>query len=477
MAGLTKILLSLLLLVSAAAAASPSSDGDAVSRFQEYLRIDTAQPAPDYAAAVAFLRDQAAAAGLEARTLEPTAGKPLLLLRWPGRRPSLPSILLNSHTDVVPSEPKKWEHAPFSAALDEASGRIYARGSQDMKCVGMQYLEAIRRLRNVGFVPDRNIYITFVPDEEIGGHEGVQLFVASKEFNELNVGLVLDEGLASPGEEYRVFYAERSPWWLTIKAKGAPGHGAKLYDGSAMENLMKSVEAIRRFRTAQFDLVKSGEKAEGDVVSVNFAYLKAGTPTPTGFVMNLQPSEAEVGIDIRIPPSAHTEALERCLVEEWAPASRNLTFEFKQKDSVLDNFGKPAMSTADSSNPWWPVFEEAVKRAGGKLGKPEIFPASTDARYFREVGIPAFGFSPMANTPILLHDHNEVCVTKLHLIHQVTEKFYHLCHLGSHNFRTRNMQYLPTEVATLWLCSCIHNKIPMFFTNMICACLAVPEQR
>ncbi|CAL5001248.1 unnamed protein product [Urochloa decumbens] len=369
----TALLLSLALLASVMAASPSSSDADAISRFQEYLRIDTAQPAPDYAAAVAFLREQAAAAGLEARTLELVAGKPLLLLRWPGRRPSLPSILLNSHTDVVPSEPHKWDHLPFSAALDEASGRIYARGSQDMKCVGMQYLEAIRRLRSAGFVPDRNIYITFVPDEEIGGHQGAELFVSSKEFKEMNVGLVLDEGLASPQEEYRVFYAERSPWWLTIKAKGAPGHGAKLYDGSAMENLMKSMEAIRRFRTSQFDLVKSGEKAEGDVVSVNFAYLKAGTPTPTGFVMNLQPSEAE----------------------------------FKQKMSVLDNFGKPAITPADSTNPWWLLLEEAVKSAGGKPGKPEIFPASTDARYFRKIGLPAFGFSPMANTPILLHDHNE----------------------------------------------------------------------
>jgi hypothetical protein len=54
------------------------------------------------------------------------------------------------------------------------------------------------------------------------------------------------------------------------------------------------------------------------------------------------------------------------------------------------------------------VFEEAVKKAGGKLGKPEVFPASTDARYFRKIGLPAFGFSPMENTPVLLHDHNEV---------------------------------------------------------------------
>lgn len=66
------------------------------------------------------------------------------------------------------------------------------------------------------------------------------------------------------------------------------------------------------------------------------------------------------------------------------------------------------MTALDGSNPWWTLLEEAVKNAGGKLGKPEIFPAATDSRYFRQIGLPAIGFSPMANTPILLHDHNEV---------------------------------------------------------------------
>lgn len=75
---------------------------------------------------------------------------------------------------------------------------------------------------------------------------------------------------------------------------------------------------------------------------------------------------------------------------------------------MYNMFGKPAVTVADSSNPWWTLLEEAVKKGGGKLSMPEIFPASTDARYFRDLGISAFGFSPMANTPILLHDHNEV---------------------------------------------------------------------
>lgn len=72
-------------------------------------------------------------------------------------------------------------------------------------------------------------------------------------------------------------------------------------------------------------------------------------------------------------------------------------------------------------------FKSFCFKRGLKVTK-EIFPASTDARFIREViisiqsfflyfknfasikkkiGITAFGFSPLNNTPILLHDHNE----------------------------------------------------------------------
>ncbi|KAG1359004.1 putative aminoacylase-1 [Cocos nucifera] len=153
---------------------SGSEAESAISRFREYLRINTSHPEPDYAAAVVlFLRAQVDDLGLESDVLEFAAGKPLLLLRWPGRIPSLPALLLNSHTDVVPAEALKSAHPPFSADLDPTTGNIYARGSQDMKCVGLQYLEAIRRLRAATFAPDRTIYLSFVPDEEIVGNDGV----------------------------------------------------------------------------------------------------------------------------------------------------------------------------------------------------------------------------------------------------------------------------------------------------------------
>ncbi|KAF8405739.1 hypothetical protein HHK36_007816 [Tetracentron sinense] len=375
-----------------------------VSRFQQYLRIKTAHPNPDYASAVSFLSSQAQSIGLKTLTLEFAPGKPLLLLTWPGSNPSLPSILLNSHLDSVPAEPSKWLHPPFSATRS-SDGKIYARGSQDDKCIGMQYLEAIRNLPD--FIPLRTIHISYVPDEEIGGLDGIAKFANSKEFKDLNVGFMLDEGQASTTDEFRVFYADRSPWGLIIKAFGMPGHGSKMFDNSAMENLMKSVEVMTRFRENQFDVVKAGLAAPSEVISVNPVYVKAGTPSPSGFVMNMQPSEAEAGFDVRLPPTTDPDLLKKRIADEWAPAIRNMTYQITEKGPIRDYMGRPLMTPTNDSNPWWSVFNQAIKMGGGQLAKPEILPSTTDARYMRQKGIPTLGFSPMTNTPILLHEHNE----------------------------------------------------------------------
>lgn len=86
----------------------------------------------------------------------------------------------------------------------------------------------------------------------------------------------------------------------------------------------------------------------------------------------------------------------------------NLCFQIIEGGPIRDHNGHPLMTRTDESNPWWPAFMQAIAAVGGKLGKPEILPSTTDSRYIRQLGIPALGFSPMTNTPILLHDHNEV---------------------------------------------------------------------
>ena len=45
-----------------------------------------------------------------------------------------------------------------------------------------------------------------------------------------------------------------------------------MYDGSAMENLMESVEVVNRFMESQFDVVKAGNALNAEVVSVNPVY-------------------------------------------------------------------------------------------------------------------------------------------------------------------------------------------------------------
>lgn len=279
------LLLTLLALTLSLSASSPSSHNreeleTPITRFQQYLRFKTAHPNPNYTAPVSFLTVLAKSIGLVTQSIEFTPNKPVLLVTWPGSKPSLPSILFNSHLDSVPAEPTKWLHPPFSA-VRTPDGKIFARGAQDDKCIAIQYLEAIRNLKSKNFIPTRTIHISYVPDEEIGGFDGAAKFVNSKEFRDLNVGFALDEGQASVNDEFRVFFADRSPWNLIIRAKGKPGHGSRMYDDGAMENLMKSIEIISRFRESQFDVVKAGKAANSEVISVNPVYLKAGIPSPT----------------------------------------------------------------------------------------------------------------------------------------------------------------------------------------------------
>jgi aminoacylase len=131
----------------------------------------------EYARAVSFLENVAKSLGLDTKIYELVKNKPILLCSYQGTDPSLKSILLNSHYDVVPAVNEMWHTDPF-VPVEEANGDIYGRGAQDMKCVCIQHLLAVGRLVASGKRPCRTIYLTFVPDEEIGGVEGLGMFLA-----------------------------------------------------------------------------------------------------------------------------------------------------------------------------------------------------------------------------------------------------------------------------------------------------------
>jgi aminoacylase len=118
-------------------------------------------------------------------------------------------------------------------------GSIYGRGAQDMKSVCIQYVEAIAKLKDAGFTPKRTVHLLYVPDEEIGGNDGMCEFLESDHFKALGeIAFVFDEGLANTGDAFTVFYGERVPWWFYVTATGPTGHGSRFVKDTATMKLV-----------------------------------------------------------------------------------------------------------------------------------------------------------------------------------------------------------------------------------------------
>ncbi|KAK3103076.1 hypothetical protein FSP39_016275 [Pinctada imbricata] len=372
------------------------TEDQAVTNFREYLRIKTVHPEPDYDGAIVFLQRMAAEIGLPCKAVEVHPGRVVLIMTWLGEDPSLPTILLNSHTDVVPVFRDQWKCDPFEAKKME-NGDIYARGTQVSYSLILRYLEAIRRLKRTNKNFKRTVYLSFMPDEEVGGKNGMEKFVQHEEFKKLNVGFGLDEGLANPTDAYTVFYGERAPWWVRVRCPGRPGHGSRFIEDNCAEKFRKIINSFLDFRAHEEKKLKGNSCLRlGDVTTVNLTNVEGGIFPQ----FNVVPTEMYAGFDIRITPSVDMVAFEEKIKGWCREAGDDVTYEFYQKCQIQET------TSTDKSDPWWNTFSTTCENMGMKL-ETEIFPAATDIRFLREYGIPAIGFSPMNNTPILLHDHNE----------------------------------------------------------------------
>ena len=449
-------------------------DAIAVDHFREFIRIPSMSgsgASGSYEACADFLSRFLNELAVPFVRLEPVSGKPILIATIRGTEPNLPCVLLNSHYDVVPVMAEHWKTDPFAAEMrdgydeespyvlpqhHDAGPTIVGRGTQDMKCIVIQYLHAIRRLKARGWVPRRTVHLTFVPDEEVGGSDGMVRLIESAEFAAMKpIGLVLDEGLANPRDgALTLFYGERTQWWLLIRATGPTGHGSRFVANTAVVKLMGVVQKALAFRREQEELLgwsprltadsrggdaggsSGGSSSElpaaapppaaeatgcahcqakklGDVTTLNVTMLRTGVSLDGGktFSLNVIPTLAEAGFDVRISPSLATADFKRRL-NEWC-AEDGLSWEFAPWVDTLEEHY--VTSTAVADTPLYNILEDAVRAATGARVEREIFPAGTDSAFLRAMGVPAVGFSPLPGTPILLHEHNEALSVKTFL--------------------------------------------------------------
>ena len=186
---------------------------DAVSLLQTLVKFPTVSDSAaldgTYNAAASWILDQLKGIGLEnCRIVEESLpNKPIVVASWIGSQPELPCILLNSHYDVVPVVETEWEVPAFGGLIKD--NRLYGRGTQDMKSVCIQYIVALKHMKRIGIRPKRTVHLSFVPDEEIGGTDGMGRLLCSDWFEEIKpVSLAMDEGLASEGESCCFFSVE-----------------------------------------------------------------------------------------------------------------------------------------------------------------------------------------------------------------------------------------------------------------------------
>ncbi|XP_031625181.1 aminoacylase-1-like [Contarinia nasturtii] len=372
------------------------AENDEIKIFREYLRIPSVHPNVNYEPCVGFLKRQAANLNLPIAIYYPVDDQnPVVVITWKGSQPELPAIMLNSHMDVVAVTEKYWTHPPFGADIDD-EGRIFARGTQDMKSVGMQYLAAIRVLKQNGIHLKRTIHVIYTPDEETGGYRGMAKFVKTHDFAALNVGFSLDEGIASSDEVFPIFYGERYVWAILIKCPGTSGHASLFHKNTAMEKIQFLMEKFLNFRKTEEQRLKNNPTfTAGDVTTVNITTINGGIQ------QNVVPPEVKMSVDIRMAVDIDWKQFEQNIFEWCKQAGEGVEVEFIQKLQRIEP------TKLDANNMYWMTFKKVLVDDLKFKIKPQIFPGATDSRHLREVDIPVIGFSPMNHTPVLLHEHDE----------------------------------------------------------------------
>jgi carboxypeptidase PM20D1 len=181
-------------------------------------------------------------------------GEHSLLYRWQGERSDLKPIALLAHMDVVPAEVEKslWTHPPFEGRI--VDGFVWGRGTLDMKHGVMGSLEAVEALLQVGFRPQRTVYLAFGHDEELGGANGARKIAELLSQRGVGLAYTLDEGQAIvegviPGVAKPIALvglAEKGYLTLELAVEGKGGHSSMPHADMAVVRLARAIDQLDR---------------------------------------------------------------------------------------------------------------------------------------------------------------------------------------------------------------------------------------
>ncbi len=162
-------------------------------------------------------------------------------------------VHFNSHIDVVEAGPG-WTFDPFAATLHE--GRVYGRGTCDMKGGLASSIIACEALIESGLPLPGALEISGTVDEESGGFSGVGYLAERGYFSHPRVQHVI---IPEPLGVDRICLGHRGVWWGEVETRGRIAHGSMPFLGdsailhmSAFLHLLESrlMPQLRERRTA-----------------------------------------------------------------------------------------------------------------------------------------------------------------------------------------------------------------------------------
>jgi acetylornithine deacetylase len=144
------------------------------------------------------------------------------------------SLLLNGHTDVIPVG-EGWRDDPWSATVRD--GRIYGRGSADMKSGVASHIVAVELIKGAGLKLKGDVLINVVVDEEVSGHGTLDTVIR---------GYRADAGISGETSDLAVQPACIGRIWFEISIAGKAAGIQKRYEGiSGIDLGNKIVKAVQ----------------------------------------------------------------------------------------------------------------------------------------------------------------------------------------------------------------------------------------
>jgi acetylornithine deacetylase len=153
--------------------------------------------------------------GMDVQITDAAPHRPNVVGVLDGKSPGR-TLMFCGHTDTVGVEGMK---APFTPEVRD--GRLYGRGSQDMKGGVAAMLGAARKLASAGGLKAGKLVVAAVADEE---HE-------SRGARELVKQWRADGAVISEPTDLEIGVAHRGFSWIKVKTQGVAAHGSRPRDG------------------------------------------------------------------------------------------------------------------------------------------------------------------------------------------------------------------------------------------------------